>query len=204
MRIVSIFAAALALAFASAPASADVLFAGSTQGCFGVGCNSFSSSVKDLPNLLFTGTNFSDSTDTVTPLSLTLGTFSLQPGNEDYTGDTFKLLVTFTDPVGVSPAAIFTASIDGVVSKGKGNASVDFNNNYYDFAWAGGSFKFRVFDVSPFAVGAPGNTITGEILLTSVAPVPEPTTWAMMIIGFAGVGFLAYRRRSQGPAIRLA
>lgn len=27
------------------------------------------------------------------------------------------------------------------------------------------------------------------------APVPEPSTWAMMILGFAGVGFLAYRRR---------
>ena len=30
-----------------------------------------------------------------------------------------------------------------------------------------------------------------------VAAVPEPSTWAMMILGFAGVGFLAYRRRNQ-------
>ena len=29
-----------------------------------------------------------------------------------------------------------------------------------------------------------------------VAAVPEPSTWAMMILGFAGVGFLAYRRKS--------
>jgi hypothetical protein len=28
--------------------------------------------------------------------------------------------------------------------------------------------------------------------------VPEPSTWAMMILGFMGVGFMAYRRRSQG------
>jgi hypothetical protein len=27
--------------------------------------------------------------------------------------------------------------------------------------------------------------------------VPEPSTWAMMILGFAGVGLLAYRRRYQ-------
>jgi len=27
--------------------------------------------------------------------------------------------------------------------------------------------------------------------------VPEPSTWAMMILGFAGVGFLACRRRNQ-------
>jgi hypothetical protein len=29
----------------------------------------------------------------------------------------------------------------------------------------------------------------------NVSAVPEPTTWAMMLIGFAGIGFLAYRRR---------
>ena len=28
-------------------------------------------------------------------------------------------------------------------------------------------------------------------------PVPEPSTWAMMILGFAGVGFMAYRRKSK-------
>jgi len=31
----------------------------------------------------------------------------------------------------------------------------------------------------------------------STPPVPEPSTWAMIIIGFAGVGFMAYRRRTQ-------
>jgi PEP-CTERM motif len=38
----------------------------------------------------------------------------------------------------------------------------------------------------------------------SVAAVPEPSTWAMLILGFAGVGFMAYRRKSQGIAFRLA
>jgi hypothetical protein len=32
---------------------------------------------------------------------------------------------------------------------------------------------------------------------------PEPATWAMMILGFAGVGFMAYRRK-RNPALRLA
>jgi hypothetical protein len=32
----------------------------------------------------------------------------------------------------------------------------------------------------------------------SVTAVPEASTWAMMILGFAGVGFMAYRRRNQG------
>jgi PEP-CTERM motif len=34
-----------------------------------------------------------------------------------------------------------------------------------------------------------------------VAPIPEASTWAMMLMGFAGVGFMAYRRRN---AFRLA
>jgi hypothetical protein len=38
--------------------------------------------------------------------------------------------------------------------------------------------------------------ITGE-MTPIAAPVPEPSTWAMMILGFFGLGFLAYRRRSQ-------
>jgi hypothetical protein len=33
--------------------------------------------------------------------------------------------------------------------------------------------------------------------------VPEPSTWAMMLLGFAGVGFVAYRRKSK-LAFRLA
>lgn len=37
----------------------------------------------------------------------------------------------------------------------------------------------------------------------SISSVPEPSTWAMMILGFFGVGFAAYRRRIRGPALRL-
>jgi hypothetical protein len=38
---------------------------------------------------------------------------------------------------------------------------------------------------------------------SAVGAVPEPSTWAMMILGFFGVGFMAYRRKSQG-SLRLA
>ena len=46
---------------------------------------------------------------------------------------------------------------------------------------------------------------TGIIDFTlQTSAVPEPSTWAMMILGFFGVGFLAYRRKSQGGHFRLA
>jgi hypothetical protein len=46
-------------------------------------------------------------------------------------------------------------------------------------------------------IGPRGGTgaVAGDPL---VAGVPEPSTWAMMILGFLGVGFMAYRRKGQG------
>jgi hypothetical protein len=37
----------------------------------------------------------------------------------------------------------------------------------------------------------------------AISPVPEPATWAMLLIGFAGLGFLAYRR-NKAPELRHA
>ena len=45
---------------------------------------------------------------------------------------------------------------------------------------------------------------SGNTINPVVAPVPEPSTWAMMMLGFAGVGFMAYRRKRQAGAFRLA
>jgi hypothetical protein len=39
--------------------------------------------------------------------------------------------------------------------------------------------------------------------ITPTAAVPEPSTWAMMILGFAGIGFMEYRRKSK-PALMAA
>ena len=58
-----------------------------------------------------------------------------------------------------------------------------------DFTTPGGSFTtLSGHDYSTNAVGA----------------VPEPSTWAMMILGFFGIGFMAYRRRSHGALLNAA
>jgi hypothetical protein len=44
---------------------------------------------------------------------------------------------------------------------------------------------------------------TGTLVAQLAPAVPEPSTWAMMIFGFCGVGFMAYRRKSA-PTFRLA
>jgi hypothetical protein len=50
------------------------------------------------------------------------------------------------------------------------------------------------------ALGAQGFLNTGDFVTSAV---PEPSTWAMMVLGFVGVGFMAYRRKGQ-PSFRLA
>jgi PEP-CTERM motif len=51
---------------------------------------------------------------------------------------------------------------------------------------------------------ATGNTCSAFFSLeepttlnTLVVGTPEPSTWAMLLLGFAGIGFMAYRRKSQ-------
>ena len=46
--------------------------------------------------------------------------------------------------------------------------------------------------------------VRDSVLFGGGCSVPEPSTWAMMILGFLGVGFMAYRRRQSTPAFRLA
>jgi hypothetical protein len=51
--------------------------------------------------------------------------------------------------------------------------------------------------------GAGNFTGTMTPVTTDVSAVPEPSTWAMMILGFAGIGFMAYRRKAK-PAMMAA
>ena len=48
-----------------------------------------------------------------------------------------------------------------------------------------------------FVASADNLTLIANSVQISAA-VPEPSTWAMMILGFIGVGFMAYRRKSKG------
>ena len=39
------------------------------------------------------------------------------------------------------------------------------------------------------------NSTVSLVDLSTTPAVPEPSTWAMLLLGFAGIGFMAYRRK---------
>jgi hypothetical protein len=67
--------------------------------------------------------------------------------------------------------------------------------------WYGSSGSFVVDNGYAVNTGAQTNTLA--VQFNSVSAVPEPSTWAMMLLGFAGLGFMAYRRKSK-PALLAA
>ncbi|QND70009.1 PEP-CTERM sorting domain-containing protein [Tardiphaga robiniae] len=83
-----------------------------------------------------------------------------------------------------------------------------FANTLFDFGPLGVS-RFKVLGIDESLGLDPNNatafvtqvTFTGDGAftgtMTAIAAVPEPSTWAMMILGFGGVGFMAYRRRRR-------
>ena len=69
--------------------------------------------------------------------------------------------------------------------------------------WTQVSFDFGVTSTAPFGIkledftGMPSDTFFQNL---SVSAVPETSTWAMMILGFSGLGFMAYRKK-QAPSL---
>jgi hypothetical protein len=65
---------------------------------------------------------------------------------------------------------------------------------------------FGVTDLAPFTTvlvssGTEALYLNDVAFGAAVSAIPEPSTWAMMILGFAGIGFLSYRRSRRSAAI---
>jgi PEP-CTERM motif len=69
-----------------------------------------------------------------------------------------------------------------------------------------GILTFDIFSnpSDPLHVGVFGLLVDNDPgTFTFSAAVPEPSTWAMMILGFVGVGLLAYRRRGKTAMLQV-
>jgi hypothetical protein len=63
------------------------------------------------------------------------------------------------------------------------------------------------FGISFMGADSPSTVVFSDVSLTDttteVAAVPEASTWAMMMLGFAGLGFLSYRRSNRNGGLKL-
>jgi hypothetical protein len=73
---------------------------------------------------------------------------------------------------------------------------VDPNGNQTD---PFGNQLVRITGLAPFTTASFSST--GNAFEFTLATVPEQSTWAMMVIGFAGLGYAAFRRNSKGRAL---
>jgi hypothetical protein len=67
------------------------------------------------------------------------------------------------------------------------------------YGGSGGKYDLQRTQNSPI-INANGALSTFTISGPLAPAIPEPSTWAMMILGFAAVGFLAYRRKDWTAA----
>jgi hypothetical protein len=79
------------------------------------------------------------------------------------------------------------------------------NSENLEFSFLGGPLGFNANAIDTYdiilTVFSSANTELASVSI-DVAAVPEVSTWAMMLLGFCGLGFLAYRR--QGHSFRVA
>jgi hypothetical protein len=94
-----------------------------------------------------------------------------------------------------SPISFDLASIDSIGTLGA---------NILAFT-ATGTLRYDGFDATPgtFVFTTQGNTTTSFSATALTAAVPEPATWALMILGMGAVGF-AMRRRNTTTRVRFA
>ena len=107
--------------------------------------------------------------------------------------------------------AVYTVGGDGLVNTGDDVAVIGpvaalpclFTPNCQN---AGGSAILNAGNYYLELTGTGGGTsgYGGNLSVSAQPGVPEPATWAMMMLGFAGVGFAAYRRKSATRAVRVA
>jgi hypothetical protein len=107
--------------------------------------------------------------------------FTLQYSLQAYTD------ATFTTPIG--PLFLVNPTLPGSPS-----STTDFLTTV-PLSGTARYIEYKVLSVNQ-ALGAYNNPGLSDIHFAASA-VPEPASWAMMILGFAGVGFFAYRRKGN-------
>jgi subtilisin family serine protease len=88
----------------------------------------------------------------------------------------------------------FDFSFRGDLILGVIDGGADIIVNGTELSAADGFAEDAVFDLGSFGPHI-ALTITGSGTFAFGGAVPEPSTWAMMLVGFAGLGYAGYRTK---------
>jgi hypothetical protein len=130
-----------------------------------------------------------------------LQTFTTTGGMATFSAD----IAAFTRVNGLTAFGLMSVLLDGVVLDsfdfvGPGTSTTLRNTLDFTTNLTAGQHTIQLQATRIFA---PGAGVTSQyfdnVSLDVEAAVPEPSTWAMLILGFVGVGFMAYRRRNGAP-----
>jgi hypothetical protein len=113
-------------------------------------------------------------------------------GNQTGASDAADAITAAFNSFGVSPAAFGEALIPYKIENGA------------EFGYLSSGFPNPTFQSNTYESVNNGGATSQFERYTKFAEirsgVPESSTWAMMLLGFAGVGFMAYRRRNNVSA----
>jgi hypothetical protein len=216
-RILAGVLAGAAVMVASATANAAVLFEFSTNG--GATFTAVPGTGSPVVSGSFTSTNFSGTitgSAVTSPAALFGQTLDV---NSTGTG-AIEILITSTGntaPIGTTGfMSSFTNNVPGPFTVTE-TTFEDSTNAAFGTGTQLGTQTFTSLGSSSSSKGVTGVTnpysLTEEFVIAAtgqgtsndtinISAVPEASTWMMMILGFAGLGFLGYRRK--GPEFRLA
>ena len=82
-----------------------------------------------------------------------------------------------------------------------GCSSIGFNLNGASFSSAGGSLPSEFVSSCPPGARSCDANNSWYFVFRNAAAVPEPATWGMMLLGFAGIGTVMRRRKWALPQL---
>jgi hypothetical protein len=130
------------------------------------------------------------------------GLFGLRAGN---IGSDAILSQTLTTVAGTTYDITFWLSSDGGIPNdffaNFGGTQLYHASNLHEFGFTEYSFlQTATSNSTTLSFGLrddPSYLGLDDISVNAVSAVPEPSTWAMMILGFIGIGAMTYRRRKS-------
>jgi hypothetical protein len=200
------------------PGMANPYLSGQPSGTL---CCDGDSAPAESPVLALSGSLGGDTLTFATTGSVSYGPGPLSPNADGFTGDVLNMVADYgtgiSGPMDVQTSGLVGVFIGSSVPSGPAPAQLDDGISFTSLApgldqifWIGdgltgtGTGSVQSFLAPSGATRLYLGVVDGfgwynnpgviDVTISGATSVPEPSTWAMMLLGFAGLGFAGYRR----------